>query len=175
MEPTNPVATAVIAGLLLTSVAAFPGGRVSADNFLGAHGHLAISPLTQPSFVQRTFRAPLTAYGPGHRGIDLLATDGEPLVSPIAGNISFNGLVALKPEVTVASPDGLHFTLEPACGELPAGSHVSQGSPVGVVCASGYQSHCSPEVCLLFSARNQIGYLSPLWLMGQQSISHLVS
>ena len=166
---------ALIAGLLLTSVAAFPNVQTHSNGFLSANGPLVISPLTQPGVVQRTFRAPLTAYGPGHRGIDLLATDGEPLVSPIAGNISFSGLVALKPEVTVASPDGLQFTLEPACGQLPVGSEVSQGSPVGVVCASGYQSHCSPEVCLHFSARNQIGYLSPLWLMGQQSISHLVS
>lgn len=175
MEPLNSPIAAVMAGILLTSLAVFPVDPGHATDFLRAHVPSVISPLPAASVIQRSFRAPLTAYGAGHRGIDLLATDGAPLVSPVDGNVNFSGLVALKPEVTVAAPDGLRFTVEPACGFLPPGTRVHQGAPLGVVCANGYPSHCSPAVCLHFSARNQAGYLSPLWFMGQQSISRLVS
>lgn len=131
-------------------------------------------PVVAPARQMRGFRAPLTDYGAGHRGIDLAASDGDVLLAPASGTVSFASLVNYKPELTVTTDSGLKFTLEPACSAVPVGTVVSLGEILGSVCAGAYQPHCSPALCLHFSARNANGYLSPLYLLGQLGPSRLV-
>lgn len=131
-------------------------------------------PLNPPLSLARSFRAPLTQYGAGHRGIDLVVSDGDAVLSPASGTISFSGLVATKPVLSLQTPAGLTLSFEPACG-LPVGTTVFMGQALGVICLSGYASHCLPANCLHFSARNGDGYLSPQYLLGQLGPSHLTS
>ena len=133
-----------------------------------------VSPLAPPLELVRGFRAPLTDYGAGHRGIDMAALDGVDLLAPTDGQIFYAGLVAAKPVLTIATVSGLKVSLEPACASKPVGRRVSAGAVIGVVCGSGYSSHCAPRLCVHFSVRNARGYLSPLYLMGQAAPSRLV-
>lgn len=131
-------------------------------------------PVVAPAHLIRGFRAPLTEYGTGHRGIDLATSDGAVLLAPASGRVVFAGLVNYKPEFTVTAENGLKYTLEPACSTAAVGTQVTIGQVIGWVCAGYYLSHCSPELCLHFSARNADGYLSPLFLLGQVGASRLV-
>jgi len=131
-------------------------------------------PVVAPARLRQEFRAPLTSYGAGHRGIDLATSDGAVLLTPASGRVSFAGLVNYKPEFTVTAENGLKYTLEPACSTAAVGTEVTFGQVIGWVCAGSYPSHCSPELCLHFSARNAAGYLSPLYLLGQVGPSRLV-
>lgn len=135
-------------------------------------------PLSPPLRLVQGFRAPTSAWGPGHRGIDYLVSDGQVVLSPVDGVVSFVGSVAGKAVVTVASPagpgGGFRASVEPACTGLVVGDRVRAGQTIGQVCGSGYLSHCAPELCLHLSARTEAGYLSPQLLMGQLSPSRLV-
>lgn len=132
-------------------------------------------PVVSPVSLVRGFRAPLTAYGSGHRGIDLLVADGDSVIAPVDGVLTFTGLVASRYVSTVTTPAGLRFSVEPVCTDELVGTRVFAGSLLGQVCGLGYTSHCAPDLCLHFSARNPLGYLSPLYLLHQTGPSHLVA
>lgn len=124
-------------------------------------------PVVAPAFLVSEFRAPLTAYGAGHRGLDYNVQNRDVLYSPDDGVIAYSGTVALKPVLVIEHPDGLKSAFEPVCGKVPVGTRVLAGEPVGVVCASiHYQSHCAPWLCLHFSARRDGKYLSPRVFIG---------
>ncbi|MDE2409290.1 MAG: peptidoglycan DD-metalloendopeptidase family protein [Actinomycetales bacterium] len=176
----NPMQMRALSLALLLSVAwAFilerPLASIAASLTEPAPNLHAISlPVLAPAHLMRGFRAPLTDYGAGHRGIDLAASDGAVLLAPASGTVSFARQVNYKPDLTVTTDSGLKFTLEPACSAVPVGTVVSLGEIIGWVCAGAYQPHCSPALCLHFSARNANGYLSPLYLLGQLGPSRLV-
>jgi len=141
--------------------------------FAGLREQSVTSPLSPPSHLVHGFRAPLTPFGAGHRGIDLITRNDAVVAAPADGTVSFAGLVALKPVVSLTSPSGLIYSLEPACSQVALGALVLAGQRLGLVCSAGYPSHCNPEVCLHFSARNSAGYLSPQYLLGQLAPSRL--
>ncbi|MFD8814436.1 peptidoglycan DD-metalloendopeptidase family protein, partial [Streptomyces sp. NPDC059627] len=52
--------------------------------------------------VLRGWEPPATVYGPGHRGVDLAASAGEPVRAVAAGRVSYAGRVAGRGVVSVA-------------------------------------------------------------------------
>jgi hypothetical protein len=80
------------------------------------------------------YAAQLTPYGKGHRGMDYLVKDGSELLAPSDGVIAYVGLVALKPEISIAHSAGYRTSYEQACTDLAVGTKVSKGQLFGKVC-----------------------------------------
>lgn len=157
---------------------------VSARHFSGRTRTPWMLPLIGVEHLIKGFMAPQSEWGPGHRGADYLTTEGAVVLAPADGTVKFAGTVATKPVLTIATGQYL-ASFEPVCGVSggrlsnavgsdAVGGPVQAGQVIGTVCGSGYQSHCDPQLCLHFSARNASGYLSPQYLMGQLSPSVLV-
>lgn len=154
------LAAGLLAGYLL-----FPA-KASAAPAVSELPHWLV-PLVAPAFVVSEYRAPITKYGAGHRGMDYNVRDRQTIFAPESGTVAFSGLVAKKPVVTVRHPDGLVSAYEPACTLLPVGASVLAGQPMGSVCANlEYESHCAPWLCLHFSVRRDGQYLSPRVFIG---------
>ena len=78
--------------------------------------------------------------GGQHRGIDVAAAPGEPILAPAAGTISFAGTVPSGgPTVTILTPDGYAVTLL-HLGSLAVGrgTAVAEGQGVGAAGAGGF-------------------------------------
>lgn len=121
-------------------------------------------PIAPPHTVQAPFDEPAGPYGPGHRGIDILAE--TPTVTAVeAGTVHFAGVVAGRPVVSVWHADGLLSTYEPVVASVAVGTAVEAGTPIGEV-APGAASHCAPALCLHLGARRDRSYLDPLLLLG---------
>ena len=111
----------------------------------------------QPATITGGFRAPASAYGAGHRGIDLLAGPGTPVLAPISGVITFAGRVGGKDVVTVS--DGRRLvSLEPVVARVDVGSPVAAGATIGTTGAGG---HCSLR-CVHVGLRIDGEYVPPL-------------
>ena len=132
-------------------------------------------PLTSPPAVLRDFQAPASAYGAGHRGLDLLSTAGAVLLAPVGGTVAFNRSVAGKPVLVLSTTNGLRVSFEPACSQMQVGSVVSAGQILGSVCGGSYVSHCAPQLCVHWGVRNNLGYLSPRVFWGSLSPSRLLA
>jgi len=110
--------------------------------------------------VLRPFVAPVQAYGPGHRGVDL--GDARILRAPAAGTIAFAGDVAGRPVVTIEHEEGLVTTFDPAIAARPVGSTVGRGEVVAMVAPPG---HTGAET-VHFGVRDHGEYVNPLRLLG---------
>jgi murein DD-endopeptidase MepM/ murein hydrolase activator NlpD len=125
-------------------------------------------PLEPPPAVVRRFQPSPTPWGAGHRGVDLLARVGQPVLAAGAGVVSFSGVVAGRGVVSVAHPGGLRTTYEPVDWRPALGTAVASGTPIGVV--AGTVGHCAPATCLHWGLVSGIGstgiYLDPLSLLG---------
>src|SRR2546428_10952692 len=63
-----------------------------------------------PGAVIRGYEPPTSPYGPGHRGIDIAAPVGTPVLAAAAGTVSFAGRVAGSLYVTIDHGAGLFTT-----------------------------------------------------------------
>lgn len=99
--------------------------------------------------IVEPFDAPSQPWLPGHRGVDLEARGGEPLLAPADGLISFVGEVGGKDVVSV-SHGTLVSTFEPARTELAVGAAVERGRPFARV--GGRSDHCDGR-CLHWGVR----------------------
>ena len=113
--------------------------------------------------VLRPFRAPVTTYGAGHRGLDLGAVPGEQVRAVEAGAVTHAGLVAGRGTVSITHADGLRSTYEPVAAGVSVGEQVLMGDVLGVLQRGG--SHCGARTCLHLGARHGTGYLDPLPLL----------
>lgn len=137
------------------------------------------------SLVLRPYEAPSHRYGPGHRGIDLVAEPGTAVVAPREGVVSFTGEVAGTPMVVVDHGDGTRSTLLPVTPGVEVGQAVSRAGPLGRLAEAGLggssggtgsqwrgpapAGHC-PQTCLHWGVRTSDprdadGYLDPLRLL----------
>ena len=91
-----------------------------------------------PAVVVAPYRAPAHAYGAGHRGIDLQAEPGSPVVAPADGMIAFAGTVVDRPLLTIDHGEGHVTTLEPVLPAVAIGARVAAGEVVGTVAAGGH-------------------------------------
>lgn len=144
---------------------------------------LAVSPVPAPEiwaepvpyFLDKqlgNFVAPLSERGPGHRGIDLLVGD-EPLHSPVAGVVWFNGLVVDRQVLTVKT-SGRLISFEPICSELDVGEAIVTGELLGRACTvqESYNQHC--DGCIHLSLRTSRGYINPLLFYGRLLPSKII-
>lgn len=120
-------------------------------------------PLEPPPEVVRRFEPPTSAYGPGHRGADLAAAPGQPVLAVAAGRVAHAGVVAGRGTVTVLHRSGVASTYEPVALEVRAGQDLAAGERIGSTDRA--LRHCAPRSCLHLGARRGPAYLDPLVLI----------
>ncbi len=114
--------------------------------------------MPRPSIV-RPFLRPATAYGSGHRGLDLAGSTGQGVLAVEAGTVADVGRIAGRGTVTVLHPSGVRSTYEPVEPAVSVGEVVARGSRLGELAATG--SHCRPA-CLHLGAVREHTYVDPL-------------
>ncbi|MFE6235305.1 M23 family metallopeptidase [Cellulosimicrobium sp. NPDC057862] len=153
-----PVASAAPGGSPEGAPVASPGWVPPLDRAPGALGVLA------------PFDPPLHDWLPGHRGVDLAAAAGEPVLSPADGVVTFAGPVAGRDVVVVTHDDGLRTSLEPVTPVAARGTDVAAGSVLGTVQApedGAVASHCA-GTCVHWGVRRAERYVDPLALLGER-------
>jgi murein DD-endopeptidase MepM/ murein hydrolase activator NlpD len=121
-------------------------------------------PLSPRPAVRRRFEQPLHQWSRGHRGVDLLAGVGQPVLSAGEGVVAFSGVVAGRGVITVRHSGGTRTTYEPVDERLASGTRVSRGATLGVL--SPTAGHCAPLACLHWGAISGVTYRDPLSLLG---------
>ncbi|WP_278264082.1 peptidoglycan DD-metalloendopeptidase family protein [Nocardia sp. AG03] len=153
--------------LVLTVVSA--AGSVSAAE-VGDFGW----PLRPRPSVERRFDKPERNWLPGHRGVDLAASDGQVVFAAGDGVVVFAGVVANKAVVSIDHPGGVRTTYEPVEAQVAVGNRVVRGTPIGTVVA-GHEG-CPVAACLHWGARRESGehsrreYVDPLGLLHEVPI-----
>ncbi|WP_133804943.1 murein hydrolase activator EnvC family protein [Kribbella caucasensis] len=132
-----------------------------------APGHPAVWPLDPRPQVIRAFDQPAKPWLPGHRGIDLSGTPGQPVRAATAGTITYAAPLAGRGVIVVTTG---HFrtTYEPVIATLPVGTPVTPGQPIGHLSAAG--SHCPPATCLHWGLRQADTYVDPLSLLPHKAV-----
>ncbi|WP_375256641.1 murein hydrolase activator EnvC family protein [Streptomyces sp. MNP-20] len=162
----------ILTSAVLALLAALPppGALAAADPVPAVGGAW---PVGAPPWIVRGWEPPATAYGPGHRGVDLAAPPGSPVRAVAPGRVSYAGRVAGRGVLTVelagTGDPPLRTTYEPVRASVRKGAEVSTGDLLGTVEASA-RSHC-PTACLHWGLRRATAYLNPLgllppWLLG---------
>ena len=145
-------------GLASAKPAAAPvAGQVVAP--AGAFGW----PLAGLPGLARPFEPPEHPYGPGHRGVDLRGSPGQPVLAAGDGTVAFAGMVAGRPVVSVDHPNGLRTTYEPLAAVVSAGELVRRGEVLGTLLAG--HDGCPAAACLHWGVRRGDEYLDPLRLL----------
>jgi murein DD-endopeptidase MepM/ murein hydrolase activator NlpD len=153
----------LLAVLLILGLGALsPSAAAAAPQDPPATGALWTAPLAVLVVVQ-PFEAPARAYGPGHRGADLLGAPGAPVLAAANGVVAFAGMVAGRPVVSIDHADGLRTTYEPVDPSVGAGQAVARGSPIGTLL--GGHAGCPAGACLHWGLRRGETYLDPLLLL----------
>ena len=116
--------------------------------------------------VLRAFDPPTTAFGAGHRGVDLEVAVGGTIRVAGNGSVTFAGPVAGRRWVSVAHADGHLTSYGPlAALAVRAGDRVVRGDPLGVLDAGGHGVG-GRNPGLHWGARDAIGrYVDPLGLL----------
>lgn len=117
-------------------------------------------PLPPPHPVVRSFDAPASPFGPGHRGVDLSAAAGSAVLAVGDGVVVYAGAVAARTLVSVEHRNGLRTTYEPVTPTVVAGRSVRRGEVIGHL----LEGHC-PSPCLHWGVRRGHEYLDPLRLV----------
>lgn len=161
--------------LLVSTLAVLTLLAAPAPSSVGAPDARWQWPLPPPHTVVRVFEAPAHQYGPGHRGIDIAATDGAAVQAVEDGTVHFTGEVAGRPVVSVMHADGLLSTYEPVIAVVVAGDAVAAGDVIGNLGAAAHGGpHCDAGPCLHLGARRGTHYTDPLLLLGELGPSVLL-
>ena len=118
----------------------------------------------RPAVLQR-FRVGPQLWSPGHRGVDLAAASGQPVLAPADGVVRFGGTVVGRGVLVLDHAGGIRTSFEPVTDALPVGTAVSRGQPVARL-GPAAGSHCASVGCLHWGARHGENYLDPLSLLG---------
>ncbi|ORV85291.1 peptidase M23 [Mycobacterium interjectum] len=124
-------------------------------------------PLRPPPPVARGFDAPAPDWHPGHRGVDLPGSPGQPVYAAGAATVVFAGLLAGRPVVSLAHPGGLRTSYEPVRAAVRAGQAVTPGTVIGSLQAG--HAGCRAAACLHWGAMwgpaSGAQYVDPLGLL----------
>lgn len=133
-----------------------------ASLFISASAHAADPwswPLTGP--VLRGFDPPKTAFGSGHRGIDIACRPGTLVRSTRSGIVTFAGSVGGQRYVTVTHADGVQSTASWVDGLLVRkNDSVVAGAPIAT-CGVGHTGAVIPHLHLGVRAADGT-YVDPL-------------
>jgi murein DD-endopeptidase MepM/ murein hydrolase activator NlpD len=122
--------------------------------------------------VIRGFDPPSTPFGAGHRGIDIAAPMGTPVLASAPGLVTFAGEVAGHLFVTVDHGGGLSSTYSWVSAILVhKGDAVARGSTVALT-GTGHPGVEPPH--LHFGVRQGDAYVDPLALLAPPSLVGLI-
>ena len=122
--------------------------------------------------VVRGFEPPTSAYGPGHRGIDIATAIGTVVRAPAPGVVTFAGMVAGQRYVTIDHGGGLLSTCSFLSGVLVhKGDLVAQGDPIALS-GAGHPGDTIPNLHLGVRLNGQ--YVDPLDYLGPASLVDLI-
>lgn len=111
-----------------------------------------------PPHVVRAFAPPEDPYGPGHRGVDLAGTYGQPVHAAAAGWVNYVGKT-FGYGIVVITHGEVRSTYQPVNTKLVVGTEVAQGAVIGSLGFTG--SHCKVQ-CLHWGVLRGDEYLDPL-------------
>ena len=141
------------------AITGLPAAAQPAPPAAGAVPPAVVALLPVDGAVVGTFDPPDSPYGSGHRGVDLAADPGTPVVAALAGTVVFSGEVAGVGWVTIDHGGGLATTYGPLDPRsVAAGDVVGPGTEVGLVAPGA--DH------LDWGARVDGAYVDPLALVG---------
>jgi murein DD-endopeptidase MepM/ murein hydrolase activator NlpD len=122
--------------------------------------------------VIRVFDPPSTPFGAGHRGIDIAAPVGTPVLAPAPGVVAFAGAVAGHLFVTVDHGGGLTSTYSWVSAILVRkGDAVARGSAVALT-GTGHPGVDPPH--LHFGVRLDGAYVDPLRFLAPLTLVGLI-
>ena len=174
-----------VVALLLTAAAVMPSvtsSSTSSPASVPDHTYLRAAALPAPYAppwtwpldpepeVLRSFAPPARRWLSGHRGVDLAAGGGAPVLAPAAGRVVFAGRVVDRGVLTIDHGGGLKSSFEPVYAAVAAGALVARGSLVGTVSEAseaqpavpgGAGAHCG-RICLHWGVRLAGEYVNPL-------------
>jgi murein DD-endopeptidase MepM/ murein hydrolase activator NlpD len=122
-------------------------------------------PLAPRPVVVRGFALGPMPWSPGHRGVDLAAPAGARVLAPADGVVSFTGVVAGRPVLSI-DHGGAVSSFEPVTTPLKRGSPIRRGEVVGRLAVSAGGTHCAPRTCLHWGVRLHGRYVDPLLMLG---------
>ena len=129
-------------------------------------------PLRPAPAVARGFDAPSPDWNPGHRGVDLPGTPGQPVYAAGAATVVFAGVLAGRPVVSLAHPGGLRTSYEPVRAAVRVGQAVTSSTVIGSLVAG--HAGCRAAACLHWGAMwgpaSHADYVDPLGLLKSTSI-----
>lgn len=123
----------------------------------------AVWPLAPRPEVVDGFAPPPSEWAAGHRGVDLLGSQGQSVRTAQEGTITFAGLLAGR-GVVVVSHGETRTTYQPVTATVNVGDVVLAGQNIGALQTFG--SHCWPRACLHWGLLEGDIYLNPLTLVG---------
>jgi len=124
-------------------------------------------PLQPRPEVVRGFELPAKPWLPGHRGVDLTGSPGQPVRAATSGTVTYAGLLAGRGVVAV-SHGARRTTYEPVVPAVTVGTPVTTSTVIGHL--SGAGSHCSPVTCLHWGLIEGRRYLNPLTLLPDRPV-----
>jgi murein DD-endopeptidase MepM/ murein hydrolase activator NlpD len=127
-------------------------------------------PAGGPRSILREFSfSPADPHAPGqHRGIDLGARLGTPVLAPASGTVAFAGTVATGGKtVTIRTPDGYTATVQHLGSVAVArGTAVLENQVIGAVGFSGVSEYAEPYVYLSVRVTAEpYGFVDPVELL----------
>lgn len=138
----------------------------------GADGGRLAWPLRPPPAVTRAFDAPSPNWQPGHRGVDLAGTPGQPVYAAGPATVVFAGDLAGRPVVSLAHDGGLRTSYEPVDAAVRPGQRVDEGTVLGLLLAG--HSGCPVAACLhwgaMWGAASRADYVDPIGLVASTPI-----
>ena len=162
VRSTLRLAVAVLAALLVT----FPS--------VPALGANAPGPWLRPvgGLVLRPFVPPITRFGPGHRGVDLVAPAGTPVYAANSGVVAFAGQVGGTLHVVVSHIGELRTSYSFLSAiAVRRGESVERGSVVGNT--GGASDEHGPDA-LHFGLRVGERYVDPMKLFAAPDLSRMI-
>lgn len=179
----TPISTIVVCFALIASLLgpsphpAFVGGArgagtaASEAGFVVGPGYGTYAwPVHGP--VLRGFDPPPDPYGAGHRGIDIGAAFGTPLVAAQAGTVAFAGWVGGSLFISIDHDDGVRTTYSWLSAiAVAAGDRVMQGTVIG---QTGRGDPASIAANLHFGARIGDAYIDPMLLLEPGSVAGFI-
>lgn len=157
-----------LALLLLCALPIGPELRADASAPAAAPPHTTIAatwvwPIDGARSVANPFRAPAHEYGSGHRGIDIVTSQGRAVRAPADGIVAFRGTVVDRPLLTIEHAGGYVSTFEPLTSDLSPGDVVPAGETIGTVASGGH----AESGTLHLGVRLGGEYINPMTLFGE--------